>query len=90
MEYIATLPVDFWVTLATLIATLVLGQLSKKYTKISSKLIPLQNIFIGVFVCFVEYLITKDFNAAVIVSGVYSGGIYDICKSLLQLVKKED
>ena len=31
MEYLQTIPVDFWITLATIIATLVLGQLSKKY-----------------------------------------------------------
>ena len=90
MEYIATLPTDFWVTLATIIITLILGQLTKKYTNLDKKKIPIQNIFIGLFVFGVEYLITKDLNIAVATSGILSGGIYDLGKALLQLFKKED
>lgn len=90
MEYIANLPTDFWVTLATIIVTIILGQLTKKYTNLDKKKIPIQNIFIGLFVFGVEYLITKDLNIAVATSGILSGGIYDLGKSLLQLFKKED
>ena len=90
MEYIASLPVDFWVTLGTVIITIILGQVTKKYTNLDKKKLPIQNLFIGVFVFGVEYLITKDLNVAVAVSGILSGGIYDIGKSLLQLFKKEE
>lgn len=90
MEYISNLPVDFWVTLATVIITIILGFVTKKYTKLDNKKIPIQNMFIGLFVFLVQYLITKDLNVAVAVSGVLSGGTYDLGKSLLQLFKKED
>lgn len=90
MEYIASLPVSFWVTFATMIVTLILGQLSKKYTKINSKIIPIQNLLIGVIVCAIEYAITKDFNSAVAISGIFSGGIYDVTKAITQIMKKEE
>lgn len=90
MEYIASLPVQFWVTLGTVIITIILGQLTKKYTKLDSKKLPIQNLFIGIFVFLVEYLITKDINIAVAASGIFSGGIYDIGKAIIQLFKKEN
>lgn len=90
MEYLQTIPVDFWITLATIIATLVLGQLSKKYELVGKKKIPLQNLFIGLFVCLVQLLITKDFNTAVALSGILSGGIYDIGKSFIKIFEKEE
>lgn len=90
MEFLSSIPVDFWVTLATVVATLILGQLSKKFEFIAKKQIPLQNIFIGLVVCAVQYIITKDVNTAVIMSGVMSGGIYDLGKSIALLIKKEE
>jgi len=90
MEYIANLPVDFWVTLATVIITIILGFVTKKYTKIDNKKIPIQNMFIGVFVFLVQWIITKNLNVAVATSGILSGGIYDIGKAIIQLFKKED
>ena len=86
---LATVPVDFWITIATMLATLIIGELSKKFTKINSKRIPIQNLLIGVIVCGIEYLITRDFNSAVAISGIFSGGVYDIAKSV-SLVLKED
>ena len=90
MEYIANLPTDFWVTLATIIITIILGQLTKKYTNLDKKKIPIQNIFVGLFVFGVEYLITKDLNVAVALSGILSGGAYDLGKAIMQLFKKEE
>jgi len=87
---IASLPVSFWVTLATVIITLILGQVTKKYTNLDSKKIPIQNLFIGLFVFAIQYLITKDLNTAVAISGIFSGGIYDIAKAFKQIVSKEE
>lgn len=87
---ITAIPVDFWVTLATIIATLIIGQLTKKFTNLQSKQIPLQNIAIGVIVCIIEFAITKDINVAVAISGLISGGTYDVGKSIKQLFNTEE
>ena len=81
---------DFWITLATIIATLLLGQLSKKFEIVEKKQIPLQNMLIGVLVFLTQYLITKNLNVAVAVSGIMSGGVYDLGKAILQIFKKEE
>lgn len=81
---------DFWITLATIIATLLLGQLSKKFEIVKKKQIPLQNMLIGVLVFLTQYLITKNLNVAVAVSGIMSGGVYDLGKAILQIFKKEE
>jgi hypothetical protein len=88
MEYISNLPVDFWITLGTIIATLVLGFITKHFTKLDNKKIPLQNMFIGLFVFAVQYLITKDLNTAVAISGIFSGGLYDVGRALIKLFEK--
>lgn len=88
MEYLQTIPVDFWVTLATILVTLILGQLSKKFELIEKKKIPIQNLFIGLFVFVMQYIITRDLNMAVVVSGIFSGGIYDFGKAIIKIFEK--
>ena len=91
MDFISQIPLNFWVTFATIIVNIFLAQLSKKYTNISPKLIPLQTALIGIIVCIIEYAITKDFNTALVLSGVVSGGTYDLGKALKTLfVNKEE
>lgn len=91
MEFITQIPLNFWVTVATIIVNILLAQLSKKYTNISPKLIPLQTALVGIIVCIIEYIITKDFNTALVLSGVMSGGTYDLGKAFKSLfAKKED
>lgn len=82
---INAIPLDFWVTLATIIVTIVLGQLTKKFNSLEKKQIPLQNLAIGVVVCLIQYAITHDINTAVAISGIMSGGIYDVGKALKQI-----
>lgn len=89
MEYITNLPIDFWVTVGTIIATIILGSMSKKFKWVDNKRIPLQNIIIGLFVFIIQYLITQDLNGAVAISGILSGGIYDIGKAISQILNKE-
>ena len=85
---INSIPLDFWITLATIIATIVIGQLTKKFTNLESKQIPLQNLAIGIIVCIIQYAITRDINTAVAVSGLMSGGIYDAGQSIKQIFSK--
>ena len=90
MEFLNSIPLNMWITIATIIVNILLAQLSKKYTKISTKLIPLQTMLIGIIVCIIEYIITKDFNTAVMLSGIMSGGTYDLGKSFKNLLSKEE
>ena len=82
---INSIPLDFWITLSTIVATITIGQLVKKYTTLESKQIPLQNLAIGIIVCIIQFAITRDINTAVAVSGLMSGGIYDAGKSIKQI-----
>ena len=85
---INSIPLDFWITLATIVATIIMGQLTKKFTTLDSKQIPLQNLAIGIIVCIIQFAITRDINTAVAVSGIISGGTYDLGKSIKQVFSK--
>lgn len=77
------------VTLVTIIVTYILGILAKRSTFINNKLIPIQNILIGLIVAIIEWVITKDFKVAIALSGVLAGGLYDIPNNLRKLYKNE-
>lgn len=87
MEYIS---VDAIITICTIFMTIIIGELSKRFSWIEKKSIPLQNIIIGLIVCAVQYFITKDINVAVSLSGLMSGGAYDACKAFAMLFSKEE
>lgn len=70
------------ISLVTMIVTWVLGFVSKKSTFIKDELIPIQNILIGLIVAIIEWIITKDFNTAIALSGLIAGGTYDIAHNL--------
>ena len=76
------------VTLVTIIVTYVLGILAKKSSFINNKLIPIQNILIGLIVAIIEWIITKDFKVAIALSGLLSGGLYDVGHNLQKLIKE--
>lgn len=72
-------------TLVTFAVTFICGLITKKIPKISNKIIPLQNLAIGVIVAVIEWIITKDFSTAIMLSGVMAGGTYDILHNLEKL-----
>lgn len=76
---------EYLISLITVIVTLVLGIISKKSPKIKNNLIPIQNLLIGVIVAIVEWILTKDFNTAIALSGLIAGGTYDIVHNLQKL-----
>jgi len=80
------------ITLVTFIVTLILGFVSKKSKFISSNLIPVQNLLIGLIVAVVEWIITKDFNTAIALSGIMAGGAYDIVHNIqkMKIENKEE
>ena len=73
------------VAIITFLVALALGEITKRIPQISNKIIPIQNLLVGVAVAIVEYAITKDFNAAIALSGLVAGGTYDIIKNLSKL-----
>lgn len=77
-------------TIVTIVATWILGALAKKFSWISTNLIPLQNIAIGLIIAVIEWIITKDFSTAIALSGILAGGAYDIFHNLEKIVKKEN
>ena len=77
------------ISLITLIVTWVLCMISKKHTKLNNKLIPIQNILVGLIVALIEWIVTKDFKVAIALSGIIAGGTYDIFHNLEKLIKGE-
>lgn len=74
------------IEIVTIVVTLILGLLTKKYTNLSSKKIPIQNLLIGIIVAIIEFIITKDFSTAIAVSGLTGGGVYDLIKNTSMLI----
>ena len=62
-----------------------------KNSKINNKIIPLQNLIIGLVTALIYYLITKDFSLVLAGVGLFTGGTYDIVNNLKKLLdeKKE-
>lgn len=77
---------EYLIALVTVIVEIVLGYISKKNPKISNKIIPIQNLLIGIIIAVIEYIITKDFNTAIAISGLIAGGTYDIVHNLKKLL----
>ena len=77
------------ITVVTIIVTWILGALAKKFNWLSTNLIPVQNIAIGIIVAIIEWIITKDFSTAIALSGLIAGGSYDIFHKLKKLIKGE-
>lgn len=76
---------EYLIALITVIVEIIMGFVTKKNPKISNKLIPIQNLLIGVIVAIVEFIITKDFKTAIAISGLIAGGTYDVVKNLIKL-----
>ena len=81
---------QYIVGLVTVLVAFVLGIIAKKNPKINNKLIPIQNLVVGVIVAIIEWIMTKDFNVAIALSGLLAGGTYDILHNLQKLLKGDD
>lgn len=77
------------ITIVTIIVTWILGYVAKQSTWFSNNLIPVQNIAIGVIVALIEWIITKDFSTAIMLSGLIAGGSYDVLHNLEKIVRGE-
>jgi len=77
------------VAFVTFIVTFILGLFSKKSTFIRNEMIPIQNILVGLIVAIIEWIITKDFNNSIAVSGILAGGTYDIFHNLEKILRNK-
>ena len=75
------------VAFVTFVVTFIIGLISKKSTFIKNEMIPIQNLFIGIIVAIIEWIITKDLQMAIMLSGVLAGGTYDVFHNLEKIVK---
>lgn len=62
--------------------TCLLRPIIKKYPNMKSSMEYLTNLLIGVIVAFTEWLITRDFSFAIAISGLMTGGAYDLFQNL--------
>jgi Na+/glutamate symporter len=77
------------ISLVTIIVAWLLGYISKRSTWVNNRIIPIQNILIGVIVAIIEWVVTKDFKVAIALSGIIAGGTYDVFHNLEKIVKGE-
>ncbi len=70
----------------TIIVSFFLGKLSKKSNFIKNELIPIQNLFVGLFVALIYYFMTKDISLAIGTAGLFAGGSYDIVHNLKKML----
>lgn len=78
------------IALVTFVVTFIGGLIVKKIPQISNKIIPLQNLAIGLIVAVIEWIITKDFSTAIMLSGIVAGGVYDIGHNIKKLFEVKD
>lgn len=76
-------------SIVTILVTWLLGVLAKRSTFINNKLIPIQNILVGVIVALIEWIVTRDFSTAIALSGIIAGGTYDVFHNLEKIVRGE-
>ena len=77
------------ISIITILVTFVCGLIAKKVSWFNNKLIPIQNLAIGLIAGIVYYCITKDINLVIMSVGLGTGGAYDIINNLRKLIEEE-
>ena len=77
------------IAIITGIITFICGLIAKKSKWFNNRLIPVQNLAIGVIAGMIYYHMTKDIDLVIITIGLGTGGTYDLVKNLLILFKGE-
>ena len=57
---------------------------------VKNELIPLQNLFVGIVVAVIYYLMTKDISVAIATAGLFAGGTYDIVHNMKKMLCNKD
>lgn len=77
------------ISLVTMIVTFICGLIAKKVKWFNNKLIPMQNLIIGVVAGGIYYYMTRDIDLVIVTCGLGTGGVYDLGKNLYLLFKGE-
>ena len=78
------------IALVTVVVSFFLGKLSKKNNFVKNELIPLQNLFVGIVVAVIYYLMTKDISVSIATAGLFAGGTYDIVHNMKKMLCNKD
>ena len=78
------------IALVTIVVSIFLGKLSKKSNFVKNELIPLQNLFVGIVIAVIYYLMTKDISVAIATAGLFAGGTYDIVHNMKKMLCNKD
>ena len=81
---------ELMITLLTMIVSWILGFIAKKCPYINNNLIIIQNIIVGLLVSILYFIITKDFNLAISLSGVFAETGYNLIHNIEKLIKEGD
>ena len=76
------------ITLLTVTLTWILGFISKRCPYVNNNLIIIQNIVIGLSVSIFYFIITKDFNLAITLSGLFAETGYNLIHNIEKLIKE--
>ena len=79
---------ELMVTLLTMTLTWILGFISKRCPYINNKQIIKKNIIIVIFVSIINFIITKDFNLAITLSGLFAETGYNLIHNIEKLIKE--
>ena len=78
------------IALVTIVVSFFLVKLSKKSNFVKNELIPLQNLFVGIVIAVIYYLMTKDISVAIATAGLFAGGTYDIVHNMKKMLCNKD
>lgn len=78
------------IKIITIVITFLCGIIAKKVKWFNNKLIPLQNLLIGVIAGSIYYYMTRDIDLVIMTVGLGTGGAYDLGKNLIMLFNGEE
>ena len=78
------------ISLVTMIVTFLCGLIAKKVKWFNNKLIPVQNLLIGVIAGGIYFYMTRDIDLVIMAVGLGTGGAYDLGKNLIMLFRGEE
>lgn len=76
------------ISLVTIIVTYVCGLIAKRVEWFNNKLIPIQNLAIGIIASLIYFAVTQDFCLSIAAVGLTTGGAYDILSNLNKLLNE--
>ena len=76
------------ISMVTIFVTFICGLIAKKVTWFNNKLIPIQNLAIGIIAAVIYYFMTKDISLVIATVGLGTGGAYDILHNINKLINE--